>query len=79
VEVNGQLARACRISVSEGIEIVTGSPTAESARREAFDRILGNHLIYSTVCDNNNQQLQLYRLQHNEVARGWAPKNTLST
>jgi formate dehydrogenase major subunit len=54
VEVNGQLARACGTTVSEGMRIVTGSAIAESARREAFDRILGNHLLYCTVCDNNN-------------------------
>ncbi len=25
-----------------------------AAQREAFDRILGNHMLYCTVCDNNN-------------------------
>jgi len=54
VEINGQLARACETTVSAGMQIVTGSAIAESARREAFDRILGNHLLYCTVCDNNN-------------------------
>ena len=28
--------------------------SADAAQREAFDRILGNHLLYCTVCDNNN-------------------------
>src|ERR1700716_1459822 len=54
VEINGQLGRACGTTVSTGMQIVTGSAIAESARREAFDRILGNHLLYCTVCDNNN-------------------------
>ncbi len=54
VEIDGQLARACGTSVSAGMQIVTGSAKTESARREAFDRILGNHLLYCTVCDNNN-------------------------
>ena len=27
---------------------------ASAAQVEAFDRILGNHLLYCTVCDNNN-------------------------
>jgi formate dehydrogenase major subunit len=54
VEINGQLGRACGTSVSVGMQVVTGSTKAESARREAFDRILGNHLLYCTVCDNNN-------------------------
>ena len=30
------------------------SPRADAAQREAFDRILGNHMLYCTVCDNNN-------------------------
>src|ERR1700724_3410142 len=54
VEINGQLGRACGTTVSTEMQIVTGSAIAESARREAFDRILGNHLLYCTVCDNNN-------------------------
>jgi formate dehydrogenase major subunit len=28
--------------------------SAEAAQKEAFDRILANHLLYCTVCDNNN-------------------------
>ena len=34
--------------------VTTNSPRATAAQREAFDRILGNHLLYCTVCDNNN-------------------------
>ena len=34
--------------------VVTNSLGAVAAQREAFDRILGNHLLYCTVCDNNN-------------------------
>src|SRR5271166_337743 len=30
------------------------SPRADAAQRQAFDRILGNHMLYCTVCDNNN-------------------------
>ena len=30
------------------------SAAASAAQREAFDRILENHLLYCTVCDNNN-------------------------
>ena len=46
VEVNGQLVRACGTTVSEGMQIVTKSMKSESARREAFDLILGNDLLY---------------------------------
>ncbi len=54
VHVNGKLVRACGVVVGEGMEVATNSPAAAAARREAFDRILSNHLLYCTVCDNNN-------------------------
>src|ERR1700726_1980957 len=54
VEVNGQLVRACGTIVAEGMSVLTQSSKASAAQREAFDRILGNHLLYCTVCDNNN-------------------------
>jgi formate dehydrogenase major subunit len=54
VEVNGELVRACGTTAAAGMRVITGSPRADAAQREAFDRILGNHLLYCTVCDNNN-------------------------
>src|SRR5580700_7205958 len=54
VEINGTLARACGTQVSAGMEVFSDSPRAKAAQNEAFDRILGNHLLYCTVCDNNN-------------------------
>jgi formate dehydrogenase major subunit len=54
VENKGQLVRACATTVSEGMEILTNSDKAAAAQREAFDRILTNHVLYCTVCDNNN-------------------------
>jgi formate dehydrogenase major subunit len=54
VEVDGRLERACAITVSAGMSILTESEKAGAAQREAFDRILSNHLLYCTVCDNNN-------------------------
>ncbi|MGA2536785.1 MAG: 2Fe-2S iron-sulfur cluster-binding protein [Terracidiphilus sp.] len=54
VEVDGILVRACGAPAADGMHVVTTSPRAEAAQREAFDRILGNHLLYCTVCDNNN-------------------------
>ncbi len=54
VEVNGKLERACATRVEAGAVIVTESPRARKAQTEGFDRILGNHLLYCTVCDNNN-------------------------
>jgi len=54
VEVDGTLVRACGTTAAEGMSVVTSSARADAAQREAFDRILGNHLLYCTVCDNNN-------------------------
>jgi formate dehydrogenase major subunit len=54
VEANGQLVRACATTANEGMKISTRSPRASAAQVEAFDRILSSHLLYCTVCDNNN-------------------------
>src|SRR5881397_3751947 len=54
VEVDGKLVRACATKVSRGMNVSTKSTKAVAAQREAFDRILGNHMLYCTVCDNNN-------------------------
>jgi len=54
VEVDGKLARACATVVADGLKVVTKSPAADAAQRQAFDRVLENHLLYCTVCDNNN-------------------------
>ena len=54
VEVDGKLVRACGTTASAGMKVTTESVRADAAQREAFDRILGNHMLYCTVCDNNN-------------------------
>ena len=54
VGVDGKLVRACGTSVTPGMAISVDAPAAEAARMEAFHRILANHELYCTVCDNNN-------------------------
>ncbi len=49
-----KLVRACASVVTPGLVVETESKRAREAQTEAFDRILGNHLLYCTVCDNNN-------------------------
>ena len=48
------------------------------AQREAFDRILQNHELYCTVCDNNNQNCVVHNttgaLDVKHQARPYAPK-----
>jgi formate dehydrogenase major subunit len=54
VEVDGQLVRACETRVAAGQQVLTKSERADIGQREAFDRLLQNHDLYCTVCDNNN-------------------------
>jgi formate dehydrogenase major subunit len=54
VEIGGKLVRACAEKVAANMSVLTTSSAARSAQREAFDRILANHMLYCTVCDNNN-------------------------
>ena len=56
VEVDGELVRACSTQVVGGVTVVTESARVDGVlpSREAFDRILQNHDLYCTVCDNNN-------------------------
>src|SRR5271155_1270016 len=54
VDVNGELVRACASEVAPGMKVATTGASTAAARTEAFDRILRNHELYCTVCDNNN-------------------------
>jgi len=60
VEVDGKLVRSCGTKVSSGMRVVTDSKRAQEARTEAFDTILGNHMLYCTVCDNNNENCRVH-------------------
>src|SRR5882672_4781363 len=73
VEINGQLVRACATTVSNGMTVTTASSKAHAARQEAFDRILANHMLYCTVCDNNNgnctvhNTTKLLAIEHQQI------------
>lgn len=60
VKVNGELARACATKVVSGMKVETVGEAVDIAQREAFDRILQNHMLYCTVCDNNNQNCTIH-------------------
>jgi formate dehydrogenase major subunit len=60
VEVDGQLVRACGTTVRSGAAILVNSAKAQAARTAAMDVILGNHELYCTVCDNNNQNCTVH-------------------
>ncbi|WP_342044186.1 formate dehydrogenase subunit alpha [Bacillus sp. OTU530] len=59
-EVNGSIMRACSTVVEAGMNILTASELAKKAQEEAMDRILENHLLYCTVCDNNNGNCRVH-------------------
>jgi aerobic-type carbon monoxide dehydrogenase small subunit (CoxS/CutS family) len=73
VEVDGALVRACATTVSAGTSVQTNSAAANDAQREAMDRILSNHLLYCTVCDNSNgdctvhNTTKLLGIEHQEI------------
>jgi formate dehydrogenase major subunit len=60
VQIDGKLARACGSIIAPGMTVITTSSDVDTAQREAFDRILQNHDLYCTVCDNNNQNCTIH-------------------
>ncbi|MED1203482.1 formate dehydrogenase subunit alpha [Heyndrickxia acidicola] len=54
VNAGGKMVRACSTKVEPGMNIDTLSRTVKDAQYEAMSRILKNHELYCTVCDNNN-------------------------
>ncbi|KQR41309.1 oxidoreductase [Deinococcus sp. Leaf326] len=54
VEIDGTVGRACGTHVTAGMTVRTQTLAARAAQRDAYDRIVGNHDLYCTVCDNNN-------------------------
>jgi formate dehydrogenase major subunit len=73
VEADGKLVRACATQAADDMRVETNSPQAAAAQREAFDRILSNHLLYCTVCDNSNgnctvhNTTKLLAIEHQEI------------
>ncbi len=60
VEVDGKLVRACGTRAENGMRVATATGRAVAAQHEAFDRILSNHMLYCTVCDNNNHNCTVH-------------------
>ncbi|BAQ11052.1 molybdopterin oxidoreductase [Bacillus sp. OxB-1] len=60
VEVDGALVRACSTVAMDGMRVALHTSRAKEARTEAMDRILENHLLYCTVCDNNNGNCKVH-------------------
>ncbi|GGH86332.1 formate dehydrogenase major subunit [Pullulanibacillus pueri] len=54
VNVNGEMMRACATKAEPDMKVDTLSEPIKEAQYEAMSRILKNHELYCTVCDNNN-------------------------
>ena len=78
VSVNGKLVRACATPVTADMSVATEGEAVDIAQREAFDRILKNHMLYCTVCDNNNQNCTVHNttaeLDVKHQSRPYTPK-----
>nr|WP_241993975.1 formate dehydrogenase subunit alpha [Mesobacillus foraminis] len=78
VEADGKLVRSCSTGIKNSMDIQLNSAGAKAAQAEAMDRILENHLLYCTVCDNNNgdcklhNTAQLMEIEHQKYP--YAPK-----
>ncbi|MFM1655192.1 formate dehydrogenase subunit alpha [Brevibacillus sp. B_LB10_24] len=59
-EIDGRIMRACSTYIEDGMNILTASERAKRAQTEAMDRILENHMLYCTVCDNNNGNCRVH-------------------
>jgi formate dehydrogenase major subunit len=71
VEVDGALIRSCQARVAAKQDVWLHTEMADIAQHEAFDRLLQNHDLYCTVCDNNNQNCTVHnttaelKVEHN--------------
>jgi len=73
-----RLVRACATPVAAEMKVDTEGEAVDIAQREAFDRILKNHMLYCTVCDNNNQNCTIHNttadLDVKHQSRPYTPK-----
>ncbi|WP_442599786.1 formate dehydrogenase subunit alpha [Neobacillus sp. D3-1R] len=54
VNVGDEMVRSCSTKAEPGMKVDTLSKPVKDAQYEAMSRILKNHELYCTVCDNNN-------------------------
>ncbi len=64
VEVGGKVVRSCSTKLSAGMDIDFSSAGIREKQKEATQRLLHNHELYCTVCENNNGDCQLHNAVH---------------
>jgi formate dehydrogenase major subunit len=60
VNVNGKYLRACSTKAKDNMKIIFNSKAVKDRETEAVNRILHNHDLYCTVCENNNGDCALH-------------------
>ncbi|KSU80360.1 formate dehydrogenase major subunit [Fictibacillus enclensis] len=85
VQVEGELVRACSTKATPGMQVDSLSKTVKDAQYEAMSRILKNHELYCTVCDNNNgncvvhntaEYLEIEHQKYKFEAKPYPPDNS---
>lgn len=85
VSAGGDLVRACATKAEPGMEVDTLSKPVKDAQYEAMSRILKNHELYCTVCDNNNgncvvhntaEYLEIEHQKYKFEAKPYPPDNS---
>ncbi|WML60364.1 formate dehydrogenase subunit alpha [Neobacillus sp. PS2-9] len=85
VNVGGNLVRSCATKAEAGMEVDSQSSMAREAQNEGINRILKNHELYCTVCDNNNgnctihNTVELMEVEHQKYpfeAKPYPPDNS---
>ncbi|MCL4452097.1 MAG: formate dehydrogenase subunit alpha [Candidatus Thermoplasmatota archaeon] len=64
VEVNGKIKRACSTRLTEGSNILSKSSRLNDLHVESTQKILRNHDMYCTVCENSNGDCSLHNTVH---------------
>ncbi len=62
VEVNGNLVRACETFAAGKSIVRTSNVAAKRVQHESISRILANHELYCTLCENNNGDCDLHNM-----------------
>ncbi|UOQ83497.1 formate dehydrogenase subunit alpha [Gracilibacillus salinarum] len=85
VEVDGELKRACSTPAKPDMVVNSVSDVAREAQLEGMSRILENHELYCTVCDNNNgncvvhntaEYLEIEHQKYEFTAKPYPPDNS---
>ena len=64
VKIDGKVVRSCSTPATNGMKVDYSSKDVRDLQEEALQRILKNHELYCTVCENNNGDCDLHNSVH---------------